>query len=206
MTLFPTFQSLPPLLSFLWPLTMLLVTSWTFKSCSLCLGLTMPKERPWGTDYASITVRKEKPQDTSMLSWCTIPFSSLCLGKTSYYKPQTMFPSHLLAIHLNLWDDGFPLCPLGGEEHQESSVQNLTMRDRQTSLTLITVISSFIPGTCYSSWKFSAITPFLSVIAVSIFTSASNIAWGHILIDTVLDWYMIPDLRHLWSQKTFHEL
>lgn len=146
MTLFLTFQSFPPLLSsFIWPLTMLLVTSRTFKSCSLSLCLTMPKERPWGTDYVWITVYKEKPQDTFILFWCTIPFSSLCLWKTSYYKPQMMFPSHLLAIHLNLWDNGFPFCPLGGDEHQESSVQNLTMRGRQTSLTLITVIYIFYP-------------------------------------------------------------
>jgi len=34
-----------------------------------------------------------------------------------------VFPSHLLVIHLNLYDNGFPFCPLCGDEHQESSVQ-----------------------------------------------------------------------------------
>lgn len=107
------------------------------------------------------------------------------------------------AIHLNLWDNGFPFCPLGADQHQESSVRSLTMRGRQTSLNLISVISIFISGMCYNSWKFSAITSFLSVIAISVFTDTSNIAWGPCLTDSVLGWYMISDLRHLWSQKPY---
>lgn len=46
-----------------------------------------------------------------------------------------MFLEHLLGIHLNLWDNGFSFCPLGGDDHQENSVQNLGMRGKQTILT-----------------------------------------------------------------------
>ncbi|RMC12238.1 hypothetical protein DUI87_09749 [Hirundo rustica rustica] len=50
-------------------------------------------------------------------------------GETCYYNSQVMFPAHLLAIHLNLWDNGFSFCPLGGDEPQ-NSVQNLGMRGK----------------------------------------------------------------------------
>lgn len=50
------------------------------------------------------------------------------LRGTSYFNSQMMFPADLLDIHLNLCNNGFSFCPLGGDEHQENSVQNPGMR------------------------------------------------------------------------------
>lgn len=113
-------------LPLIWLLTMLLMMSWTFKSCFFFFCWSTPKERFWGKGYMQLTV--------SMLFWNTITFSSLYLGETSYCNSQLIFPAHLIAIHLNLWDNGFSFCPLGGDEHQENSVQNLGMRGKWTIL------------------------------------------------------------------------